>query len=74
MNDLDDHLSRIQTVQDILSHSPLLHRFHELLHDLKAYICFEKRHLDFLQGSLDIGLRQSSLASQILEYVLKSIR
>ena len=72
--DLNHHLPRIQAAHHIRSDGPFLHRFHELLHHAKIYVRFQKRHLDFLHGSLHIRFRQPSLAAQILKYILKFIR
>ena len=71
INDLDDHLARIQSIHHVLSDGSLLHILDELLYHTEVYIRFQKRHLDFLQRSLDIILCQSSLAAQVLKYILQ---
>ena len=71
--DLDHHLSRIQTIHNILSDSLFLNGFRKLLNDLKVNIRFQKRHLNFLQCYLDISLCETALALQLLKYILQFI-
>ena len=70
INNLDHHLTGIQTVHHILSDCTLFHGFHKLLHHAEIDIRFQKRHLYFFQRSADILFRQATLASQITEDVL----
>ena len=70
INDLDHHLSRIQSVHNILSDCTFLYRFRELLHNLKVYIRLKKSHLDFFQSNLNIFLCKSAFTSQLFEYIL----
>ena len=47
-HDFDDGLSRCQASEYVLAHCPFLNGPDELLYHAEAYICFQKRHLDFL--------------------------
>ena len=71
--DLDHHLSRIQTIHNILSDSLFLNGFRKLLNDLKVNIRFQKRHLNFLQCYLDISLCKTTFALQLFKYILQFI-
>ena len=68
---LDHHLTRIQTVHNICSDGLFLNSLYELLYHLEADVCLEKCHLDFLQCSLYVRLRQATLTTQIFKYILK---
>jgi hypothetical protein len=73
VDDLDDHLGRIQAVHDILADRSLLNGFDEVLDDLEIDIGFQKSHLYFAQGRFDIRFAEPSLAAQILKYVIQFI-
>ena len=73
VDDLDDHLGRIQAVHDILADRSLLDGFDEVPDDLEIDIGLQKSHLYFAQGGFDIRFAEPSLAAQILKYVIQFI-
>ena len=74
IDDLDDHLTRIQAVHHILSDGALRHGIRELLHDLEIDVRLEKRHLDLFQRLFDVRFGQESFAPEIFKYILQFIR
>ena len=69
--DFNDHLTRIQSVHDVLSDCLLLYGFDKLFYYFEADIRLEKCHFYFLQRSLYIRLGQAALASEIFENILE---
>ena len=70
VDDLDDHLRRIEAVHDLLADRPFLYGAHELLDHLEVDVRFEQRHLDFAHRGLDIALRELTLAAQFFENIV----
>ena len=70
---LDYHLSRLKGTKHFLTDCPFLNGADELLDDLEADIRLEKCHLNFFQCGLYICFTQTSLASQVLKYILQFI-
>ena len=71
IDDLDDHLSRVQPVHHVLPDGTLLHILNEALYDFEVDIRGQKRPLDLLHSLFDVVLCQPSLAPQIAEHILK---
>ena len=71
IDDLDDHLPGIQTAHDVLADRLRLNILRELLDDLEIDVRLKESHLDFLHGLVDIFLRQGSLGTEHLEYILQ---
>ena len=73
IDDLDDHLGRIQSVHDVLTDSPFLNGFGELTDHLEIDVRFQQGHLDLTQSCLDVRFCQTPFAAQVPEYVIQLI-
>src|SRR4051794_28943250 len=67
VDDLDDLLRRVQRLADLLTAGPLTYGGHELLDDRERDIGLEQRDAYLPRGRVDVGLRQASLATEVLE-------
>ena len=67
MDDLNDHLARIEAVHDVFTDGLLLNGSGKVLDSLEIDVCFKKRDLDFLHRLPDIAFGQTSLASELFE-------
>ena len=69
VDDLNDHLGRVETVHDVCADCGFCHVFCELLDDFEIDICLKESHLDFLHGVLDIFFCQAAFGTQLPENV-----
>ena len=65
--DLDQLLSGGEAIHHFLTDRPSLDLLNKILNDLEIDIGFQEGNPHFLQGLLDILLRQLSMASQFLK-------
>ncbi len=60
MHDLDDHLTRLDRLDDIGPDGALTHFLGETLHDLQRHVCFQQRAAHFAHGGIDIRLTEAA--------------
>ena len=70
VDDLDDHLRRIEAVHHFLADRSLLHGADELLDHLEVDVRLQEGHLDFAHGGLDIRLSEPALSAELSEYAV----
>ena len=71
INDLDNHLSRVQSIHNILTDCSFLNIFNKILNYFKVNVRSEKCPFDLLHRFLYVCLCQASLTSKVLKYILK---
>ena len=69
IDDLNNLLSRIQGLRNLITECALTDGSYEVLYDLKGYISLKERPADIPERGIDITCREPALASQVLESV-----
>jgi hypothetical protein len=69
-DNFNDLLAWTQTLEHILADGPGSHSIRELLDDFEIHIGFEQCDADFLQGIVNVLLREAAFALQVLECAL----
>ena len=72
-NDLDNHLSGIETLHNLFTDCLLGYRIDEIFNNLKVNIGFKKSSLNFLHCLLNIIFLKDALASKLFKYILQFI-
>ena len=72
-NDLDDLLSRIEGVRQLLPHRPLANATDEVLGDVEVDVGFQQGEADLAQDIVDVRLGQLAAAAEATEDPVESI-
>ena len=67
INDLNDHLTGIQTFENVCTHRTLSDLLHKVLYDLEVYVSFQKSELDLTHGFLYIRFLQTAFAGELFK-------
>ena len=74
VHDLDDHLARLDRLDQRDADRVLLHLVDEGAHDIERDVGFEQRAAHFAQRRIDVGLRQRAAPGQPIENSAKPFR
>ena len=67
VDDLDDHLSRRQSLKHFLAACALGNGLNKVLNDLVANVSLQKSHANFAHCLLDVGLGQSAFTTELFK-------
>ncbi|MCY1231265.1 hypothetical protein D9M72_437070 [compost metagenome] len=73
MDDLDDHLARLDRFQDLGADGLFANLFSEGAHDIERDVGFEQRTANLAKRSGNIGFRQCAAAGQSIQYGTKAV-
>ena len=69
-NDLYNHLTRIETLHNVLTDGLFAYSIYELFNNLKVNVSLEERTLNLFHSCLNIILSYNTLASEVFKYIL----